>query len=115
RASRPKTTIRHRPGTRPSSRRAAQRQSPPKAARTPATRPPSASGSRPGPVQRVAIRHPRVNRGLEVGLQYQDKYATNISNGIGMIPKYGDWMSDVGRGGAFVIGFIRGFLKKPFE
>ncbi|GAA3610972.1 hypothetical protein GCM10022419_114910 [Nonomuraea rosea] len=56
-----------------------------------------------------------MNKGFEVGLQYQDKYTTHIGTGVGQIPKYGDWMGDAGRGGAFIVGFIRGFFKKPPE
>ncbi|WP_052422950.1 RHS repeat domain-containing protein [Nonomuraea candida] len=114
RASRPKPTSRQRPASRPTSRKSTQRPSPPKARREQASQP--ARNHRQGFIQRAAIRHPRVNKGFQTGLEWQDKYVThNIGGGINMIPRYGDWMDPVGRGTTFVVGFIRGFLKKPYE
>ncbi|MFG1710332.1 RHS repeat domain-containing protein [Nonomuraea sp. M3C6] len=116
RAGRPRTNVRQRPANRPTSHRAAQRQSPPRAQRSPASQQRSqpARVARQGFVQRAAIRYPRVNKGFEVGLQYQDKYSSHIGTGVGQLPKVGDY-NDVGRGAAFVAGFIRGFFKRPPE
>ncbi|MEO3868847.1 RHS repeat-associated core domain-containing protein [Nonomuraea sp. B12E4] len=113
RANRARPVARQRPATRPTSHRAAQRQSPPRARRTPATS--QGSSYRQGAIQRSAIRHPRINKGFETGLQYQDKFSDTLGRAFPLIPKYGDAMGDIGRPGAFVIGFIRGFFKKPFE
>ncbi|MFG1944024.1 RHS repeat domain-containing protein [Nonomuraea sp. NPDC048826] len=105
---------RHRPGTRPTSHRAAQRQSPPRARREPVRprqSPPATQPYRQGFVQRAAIRYPRVKSGVDTGLKYQQTYADGPSRLVGAVPKYGDMLADPGRAGAFVIGFIRGFIK----
>ncbi|MGN9845458.1 hypothetical protein ACTMTI_45785 [Nonomuraea sp. H19] len=52
------------------------------------------------------------NKGFKYGLQHQDRWSTHIGTGVGQAPRYGDTWSDVGRSGAFIVAFIRGFFKK---
>jgi RHS repeat-associated protein len=113
-----------RPASRPTSHRANQRQSPPKNQRAPvtprqsppATRP-TGNVKKPNMVWRILNRYPRmgfrVSEGMERGLKAQDKFSDQLGRAAGFIPKYGDPLSEGGRGGAFVWGFLRGFLKRP--
>ncbi|MEU6715794.1 RHS repeat-associated core domain-containing protein [Nonomuraea sp. NPDC046802] len=127
RVSRPPTrAVRSRPASRPTSNRAVQRQSPPKNQRAPAPQRQSPSAARQaeggstqkvGIVGRVMIRYPRLgfraSEGMERGLKAQDKFSDGIGRAGEFLPKYGDTWSSGGRIGAFVWGFMRGFLKRP--